>query len=81
MIGARAAFSYGSSHWFHTELGTWMSAHDVSVNAVTNALILMAVARGCAGTVGMAGSDALPQAETARLASADREKLYGTASI
>jgi hypothetical protein len=26
VIGARAAFSYGSSHWFRSQLGTWMGA-------------------------------------------------------
>ena len=29
VIGARAAFSYGSSHWFRSQLGSWMSSHDV----------------------------------------------------
>jgi hypothetical protein len=54
VIGARAAFSYGSSHWFHAQLGTWMSNHDVSVDAITNTLILMAVAMVLTRTIGMA---------------------------
>jgi hypothetical protein len=54
VIGARAAFSYGSSHWFRTQLGTWMSNHHVSVDALTNALILMAVAMVLTRTIGVA---------------------------
>jgi hypothetical protein len=54
VIGARAAFSYGSSHWFGTQLGSWMSNHNVSVDGVTNTLILMAVAMVLTRTVAMA---------------------------
>jgi hypothetical protein len=54
VIGARAAFSYGSSHWFRSQLGTWMNNHDVSVSAVTNTLVLMAVAMVLTRTIGMA---------------------------
>ena len=54
VIGARAAFSYGSSHWFSSQLGTWMNNHDVSVDAITNTLILMAVAMVLTRTIGMA---------------------------
>jgi hypothetical protein len=54
VIGARAAFSYGSSHWFGAQLGTWMTNHDVSVDAITNTLILMAIAMVLTRTIGMA---------------------------
>jgi hypothetical protein len=54
VIGARAAFSYGSSHWFHAQLGTWMGNHDVSVDAITNTLVLMAVAMVLTRTIAMA---------------------------
>ena len=54
VIGARAAFSYGSSHWFSSQLGTWMGDHDVSVDAITNTLVLMAVAMVLTRTIGMA---------------------------
>jgi hypothetical protein len=61
VIGARAAFSYGSSHWFRSQLGTWMGAHDVSVDAITNTLILMAIAMVLTRTIGMAArARALP---------------------
>ena len=54
VIAARAAFSYGSTHWFSSQLGSWMSNHDVSVDAITNTLILMAVAMVLTRTIGMA---------------------------
>jgi hypothetical protein len=54
VIGARAAFSYGSAHWFSTSLGNWMVGHDVSVAAITDALVLMAVAMLTARTLGLA---------------------------
>jgi hypothetical protein len=53
VIGARAAFSYGSVNWFSAPLGHWMSRHDVSVAAITDALILMAVGMLLARTVGL----------------------------
>lgn len=43
VIGARAAFSYGSVHWFGPQLARWMAHHSVSSYAITDALIFMAV--------------------------------------
>jgi hypothetical protein len=43
VIGARAAFSYGSVHWFGPQLGRWMAHHSVTSSAITDGLILMAV--------------------------------------
>jgi hypothetical protein len=54
VIGARAAFSYGSYHWFTNPLGTWMTEHQVNSDAITNALILMAVAMTLARTLTLA---------------------------
>jgi hypothetical protein len=54
VIGARAAFSYGSAHWFSAPLTHWMISHDVSVAAITDALIAMAVAMLLARTVSLA---------------------------
>jgi hypothetical protein len=54
VIGARAAFSYGSVHWFSAPLGHWMASHDVSVAAITDALILMAIGMLLARTLGLA---------------------------
>jgi hypothetical protein len=53
VIGARAAFSYGSYHWFGSSLSSWMTRHDVSTAAITDTLILMAVTMVVTRTVGM----------------------------
>jgi len=44
VIGARAAFSYGSFHWFGPQLGRWMISNAVTADAITDALVFMAVA-------------------------------------
>jgi hypothetical protein len=54
VIGARAAFSYGSEHWFSHALGTWMIQHSVTAAAITDGLIFMAVAMLLTRTIGMA---------------------------
>jgi hypothetical protein len=43
VIGARAAFSYGSIHWFGPQISHWMIQNAVSASAITDALIFMAV--------------------------------------
>ena len=43
VIGTRAAFSYGSVHWFGSQLGRWMADNSVTSSAITDALIFMAV--------------------------------------
>lgn len=43
VVGARLAFSYGTTHVFGRQLGEWMAAHSVSGSALTDALIFMAV--------------------------------------
>jgi hypothetical protein len=53
IIGARAAFSYGSAHWFSTPLVTWGIAHQVSVAALTDGLIFMAIAMILVRTVSL----------------------------
>lgn len=44
VIAARAAFSYGSRHWFDHSLATWQIHHAVSTAAITDAIIFQAVA-------------------------------------
>ena len=44
IIGARAAFSYGAGHWFKAPLVSWAIANQVSVAAITDGLIFMAIA-------------------------------------
>jgi hypothetical protein len=53
VIGARAAFSYGAGHWFQGPLVSWATAHQVSVAAITDGLIFMAIAMLLARTVGL----------------------------
>jgi hypothetical protein len=54
VIGARSAFSYGSVHWFAPQLSRWMTHHAVTSNALTDALIFMAVGMLLTRTIGMA---------------------------
>ncbi|WP_157537273.1 hypothetical protein [Kitasatospora azatica] len=54
VVGARAAFSYGSERWFGQQLGRWMLDNQVSGNALTDALLLMAVAMMLTRTLGLA---------------------------
>ena len=88
VIGARAAFSYGSVHWFTGSLTDWMSRHQVNADAITNSLILMAVAMVLTRTVAMTvraarapwsgGTfDEIPDARRRRAVSVTR---YGKAS-
>jgi hypothetical protein len=44
VVGARAAFSYGSVHWFNRPLVDWAVANDVTAAAITDGLIFMAIA-------------------------------------
>jgi hypothetical protein len=53
IIGARAAFSYGSVHWFSAPLVSWGVAHQVSVAALTDGLIFMAIAMILVRTVAL----------------------------
>jgi hypothetical protein len=62
IISARAAFSYGAVHWFSRPLVSWAIANDVTVAAITDALIFMAVAMVIARTAVLAARAArLPQ--------------------
>ena len=66
IIGARAAFSYGATHWFPTQLGTWCAAHQVTAAAITDGLIFMAVAMLLTRTLGLAARAAtLPRSASA----------------
>jgi uncharacterized membrane protein YidH (DUF202 family) len=53
VIGARAAFSYGSLHWFGPQLEHWMTRNAVTGAAITDALIFMAVTMLITRTVGL----------------------------
>jgi hypothetical protein len=66
VIGARSAFSYGSVHWFGAQLGHWMTRQAVTSDALTDALIFMAVGMLLTRTVGMAvrASNLAPNLQT-----------------
>jgi hypothetical protein len=53
VIGARAAFTYGSEHWFSHSLNTWMVQHSVTGAAITDGLIFMAVSMLLTRTIAM----------------------------
>jgi len=54
IIGARAVFSYGAGHWYTAQLGKWLYTNDISVAAMTDGLIFMAVAMLLTRTAGFA---------------------------
>ena len=53
VIAARAAFSYGALHWFEGPLVSWAIANQVTVAAITDGLIFMAVAMVVVRTIGL----------------------------
>jgi hypothetical protein len=50
IIGARLLFTYGANHWFGPQLAHWMATNAITINALTDGLIFMAVAMGLART-------------------------------
>jgi len=66
VVAARSAFSIGADRWFGPELGRWMFARQVSAAAITDTLILMAVAIVLARTASLViRARALPAATPA----------------
>ena len=53
IIGARAAFSWGSVHWFKSSIASWAIANQVSVAAITDGLIFMAITMVLVRTFGL----------------------------
>jgi hypothetical protein len=54
VVGARAAFSYGSYHWFSPQLGHWMVTNAINSSAITDALVFMAVTLVLTRTIALA---------------------------
>ncbi len=44
IVGARAVFSYGLGHWFQAPVVSWAIANHVTLAALTDGLIFMAIA-------------------------------------
>jgi hypothetical protein len=55
IVGARAAFSYGTAHWFPAQIDQWCLAHQVTSAAITDGLIFMAIAMVLTRTLGLFG--------------------------
>ena len=54
VIGARLLFTYGANHWYHSQLGHWLVTNGITVDALTDALIFMAVAMAVTRTIRLA---------------------------
>jgi hypothetical protein len=54
VIAARSLFSIGAEYWFNHPLATWMANHQVTGAAITDTLIITAVAMTLARTIGLA---------------------------
>ncbi|HLN65685.1 MAG TPA: hypothetical protein VK280_00220 [Streptosporangiaceae bacterium] len=54
IVAARAAFSFGGVHWFPAQLTQWCATHQVTLAALTDGLIFMAITMVLVRTVGVA---------------------------
>jgi hypothetical protein len=54
IIGARLLFTYGANHWYTTQLTHWMVTNGITVDALTDALIFMALSMAVTRTLRLA---------------------------
>ena len=54
IVGARAAFSIGATHWFPAQLAQWCATHQVTGAAITDGLVFMAITMVLVRTAGLA---------------------------
>jgi hypothetical protein len=71
VIGARIAFTYGSQHVFRDQLGHWMMTNQITGDALTDALVFMAIAMLVARTGGLAMKGARVGSATRQVLTAD----------
>jgi hypothetical protein len=53
IVAARAAFSWGAAHWFTAPLVSWAVANKVTLAAITDGLIFMAIVMVLVRTLGL----------------------------
>jgi hypothetical protein len=46
--------TYGANHWYHSQLGHWMVTNAITVDALTDALIFMALAMAVTRSIRLA---------------------------
>jgi len=68
VVGARIAFAYGAAHLFTMQLAHWMITNQITLGALTDALIFLSVAMLLARTAGLAAKSRRTTAPTAALA-------------
>jgi hypothetical protein len=76
VIGGRAAFSYGSAHWFTAPLVSWCIANQVTEAAIVDGLIFMAIAMVLVRTISLGSG--LPGCRAGR---SRHRKVKATASV
>jgi hypothetical protein len=58
VIGSRLLFTYGANHWYTAQLGHWMHTNGVTLDALTDGLIFMAIAMALTRSVRLAAGRA-----------------------